>query len=118
MPATAAWTVGEQCSVSLLAFDEAFNRIRLRENPGKNEWSAVLEAFDRARTTVFVTRLPVDLDFDAVRVIELSQTLLTAEWTRVRASESWFMVAMKFLPPAVFLVGIALAYGKFFIHLC
>ncbi len=109
---------GEQFSDALLAFDEAFNRIRLRENPEKKEWSAVLEALDRLRTTAFVTRLPVDLDFDTARVIELSQALLKAEWTRVRAGESWFKAAKWILPPAVFVVGVALAYGKGFIQLC
>jgi hypothetical protein len=46
---------GGQLSDALLAFDEAFNRIRLRENPEKKEWSAVLEALDRLRATAFVT---------------------------------------------------------------
>jgi hypothetical protein len=51
-------------------------------------------------------------------VIELSRVLLKAEWTRVRAGESWFKAAKWVLPPAVFLVGVALAYGKGFIQLC
>lgn len=99
-------------------FDEALNRIRLRENPEKEEWKYVLEALDRLRDAAFICTYEADTTTDSKRVIELSQKLLKTEWTRVRAGETWFKVAKWVLPPTVFFVGLALAYGKGFIQLC
>ncbi|SDC78582.1 hypothetical protein SAMN05444678_105233 [Sphingomonas sp. YR710] len=100
-----------------VAFDEALNRIRLRENPTKEEWKSVLKTLDRLRNAAFSYSFEVDLTVDSSRVIALSQQLLKAEWTRVRAGETWFKIAKWMLPPMVLIVGLALAYGKGFIYL-
>ena len=101
----------------LVAFDEALNRIRLRENPEKEEWKFVLEELDRLRSATFVHSYEVDIIPSQHRVIELSQLLLKVEWNRVRAGETWFVIAKWVLPPIVLFVGLALAYGKGFIQL-
>ena len=48
-------------SEALVAFDEALNRIRLRENPEKEEWKSVLEALDRLRAAAYIYPSEVDL---------------------------------------------------------
>lgn len=101
----------------LIDFDEALSRIRLRENPEKEEWKSVLEALDRLRDAAFAKEYGIDPMSDQNRVIALSQVLLKAEWSRVRAGETWFKAAKWLLPPAVLFVGLALAYGEGFIQL-
>ena len=84
-------------------FDEAFARVRLRENPDTPEWNFVIAELCRLRSA------------SDQRVVALTQRLLKDEWMRVRGGERSFKVAKYVLPPTIFLVGVALAWGEGFI---
>lgn len=96
-------------------FDEAFARLRLRENPDNKEWFYVIEELGRLRSAAFEFRVLENLAASDRRVVEISQRLLKDEWMRVRAGEPWFKVAKYLLPPLIFFVGLALAWGEGFI---
>ncbi len=107
----------EKRGEAMTRFDEAHGRVKLRENPEKQEWKYVLEELERLRSSAFVDQWQIDLTQYQTRIVELSQRLLKAEWTRVRAGETWFRAAKCLLPPTVLVVGLALAYGKGFIQI-
>lgn len=102
-------------TTSMREFDEAFARVRLRENPDKHEWAQVLKAVERLRKSAFEQPSAEDVRIAGNAVVELSQRLLKTEWMRVRGGEPWFVALKWILPPAIALVGWGLAYGQGFI---
>lgn len=96
-------------------FDEAFARVRLRENPDTPEWNFVIAELCRLRSAAFEMRVSETVTASDQRVVALTQRLLKDEWMRVRGGERSFKVAKYVLPPTIFLVGVALAWGEGFI---
>lgn len=99
----------------LKEFDLAHGRILLRENPNKAEWLFVLDEVERLRLYAFSSPVPVNVENACERIVDMSRTLLKAEWNRVRAGETWFIAAKRVLPPGILFVAAALAYGRGFI---
>lgn len=100
-----------------LEFDEILNRVLLRENPEKLEWKYVILTLNRIRYYTFCYPIETNVSKESIRAIEISRELLKVEWNRVRTGEKWFRIAKWSLPPTVFIVGIALAYGEGFIKI-
>ncbi|HEY0028723.1 MAG TPA: hypothetical protein VGC35_12710 [Allosphingosinicella sp.] len=107
----------ENHASTLKKFDEAYARVRLRENPTKPEWIQVIKYVEMLRNAAFVVKRPKDIRGYHDIIVQLSTELLKSEWNRVRRGEKWFVAAKWLIPPAVFLGVCALAYGKGFLQI-
>jgi hypothetical protein len=77
----------------LLAFDTAANRIRLRENPLKPEWTRTIEQITRMRTKLSVTPpRSCDISDESNEVVDSSRLALKAEWKRIVRGELGYRI--------------------------
>ena len=97
-------------AADLNAFEEAAFRIRLRENPRKKEWQAVILKMDAVRTTLLGSAPGATVDIFAalVKIAEASQNRLKRDWNKVRFGEWGYRLLILFFPmlfAALFLYG-------------
>lgn len=75
----------------LLLFDLAANRLKLRENPSRPEWTEAITSIDGIRSKLAVTPGQtcgvVDITSEQASLIAHSRSRLKLEWKRVRAGE-------------------------------
>lgn len=75
----------------LLQFDLAANRLRLRENPKRPEWTKAIAEIDAIRSKLTLapraTPAAVDISSEQSNLIDHARTRLKMEWKRVRAGE-------------------------------
>jgi hypothetical protein len=94
---------------ALLAFDLAAARIRLRENPKKKEWSAIIARLAPLRGKLASLPPLDDVDEDVDAIIGRSQWLLKTEWTKVKRGETGYRLLLVSVP----LLVVALAFLAF-----
>lgn len=97
-------------AADLNALEEAAFRIRLRENPRKKEWQAVILKMDAVRTTLLGATAGATVDVFAalVEIAEASQDRLKRDWNKVRFGEWGYRLLILFFPmlfAALFLYG-------------
>lgn len=75
----------------LLQFDLAANRLRLRENPNRPEWTEAIAEIDGIRSKLAVapgaTLAVVDIANEQARLTNHARMRLKLEWKRVRTGE-------------------------------
>lgn len=75
----------------LLQFDLAANRLRLRENPNRPEWTEAIADIDAIRSKLALapgaTPAVVDISGEQASLIDHARMRLKLEWKRVRAGE-------------------------------
>lgn len=93
--------------------EEAAYRIRLRENPDKHEWAAVLTAMDDVRTVLIANPTTAIDVFPQVQLVaDAAQIRLKKDWDKVRNGEVGYKV-LCFLFPALFAVLIVMTIWAF-----
>jgi len=112
-------------SGDLRQFDEAAERIVLRENPKKKEWAAPLASIAKLRGLMLsagTSECLLEVEIALLR--RASQALMKEEWDRVREGEPTYRHGRAFVQLVMSVVGIALfmavcaiGYGKGFIVL-
>ncbi|MBZ9647607.1 hypothetical protein K9B33_08640 [Sphingobium sp. 3R8] len=83
---------------ALAAFDLAYERIRLRENPIKREWDAVVTLIAACRTKLTARPPASDIDADIETIVLAAQDLLKIEWNKVRRGELGYRVLLVAAP--------------------
>lgn len=75
----------------LLLFDLAANRLKLRENPRRPEWTEAISVIDVIRSKLVVTPgqtlTAIDITSEQASLIDQARSRLKLEWRRVRAGE-------------------------------
>ena len=113
----------DQVAISLRAFDEAAARIKLRENPKKEEWKRPIATIAELRSKLGSrTDVPASVSSSIGAIFLDAQNLLKVEWDRVRAGEESYRTARVvavwagFAAAMVILIMLsAIGYGKGFI---
>ena len=115
LPESAGLLTDDTRTKALNTFDEAHNRVRLRENPVTPEWQYVLQELKTLRAVVAGDGSASSAQIARDRAVELSQKLLKTEWTRVRRGEQPYPFLKAAIPVLILIIGAALAYGKGFV---
>lgn len=75
----------------LLQFDLAANRLKLRENPNRPEWTEAIANIDAIRSKISVVpgapSAAVDISTEQASLISHSRLRLKGEWKRLRSGE-------------------------------
>ncbi|MCW3848839.1 hypothetical protein OF829_16505 [Sphingomonas sp. LB-2] len=109
--------------IDLREFDEAFDRIVLRENREKNEWAKPIASIGRVRDAIISTTPQIPIIDREIRLLQQeAQNLLKTEWNRVRDGEETYrqfkknmLLTIKGAIVLIIVMLAALAYGKGFI---
>lgn len=83
---------------ALAAFDLAYERIRLRENPIKREWHGVITSLAVCRARLTASPPASDMDADIDKFMLAAQGLLKTEWNKVRRGELGYRVLIVAAP--------------------
>lgn len=83
---------------ALAAFDVAYERIRLRENPIKRDWDAVITLITACRKRLVASPPASDIDAEIDAIMFAAQDLLKIEWNKVRRGELGYRVLIVAAP--------------------
>lgn len=73
--------------------EQAALRIRLRENPIKPEWTAVISSMDQVRTDLLAhDAASRDIFADVARITDAASLVLKGEWRKVRSGEIGYRI--------------------------
>lgn len=73
--------------------EQAAFRIRLRENPIKPEWTAVIASMDQVRTDLLAhDAVSRDIFSDVAAITDAASLVLKAEWKKVRTGEIGYRI--------------------------
>ena len=95
--------------------EEAAFRIRLRENPRKQEWKPVIDKMDAVRAALVAARSGEDVAIfeDLISIGALSQDRLKKDWNKVRFGELGYRVMILFFPMLFAALFLYVYYGLF-----
>lgn len=102
----------------LLQFDLAANRLRLRENPNRPEWTEATASIDAIRIRLALapgaTPAVVDISVEQDSLINHARMRLKVEWKRVRAGEFGYKLLIYLAAALAFLSLLPLIGGILF----